>query len=1034
MPHPRNPLQQLIPQRIDAVERRLAEERWTGHWTLPVYGGPLNDEPVGVEAARRQSYTEVQRGEHFGGPGDTWQQRWFRFELPAAEESEHGRRLLFWDCQGESTVFIDGVPWAGLDIAHTYCPMPDHECTVWVDTGTYQTAIWVDHPRQNIEYLGCRFDGASLSLRAHPGWDVYWDFHCLNALLHHLLAAMQWNGNRQVGYNPPVEKASVVTRRLIDELDRACDIYETESIEALGAHLAGIYETLPAAAWQGNAALCGHAHLDLVWLWPESVTKRKAVHSFATVMRLMERYPELCFTQSQPPLYDTVREQAPGLFDQINKRMQEGRWEATGGFEVECDVNLPCGEALARALKYGQQRFAKTRPDGRPSRVVWIPDVFGYAGCLPQIMKLGGIEGFFTTKMTWSSVTRFPHTSFRWRGSDGSEILTHLCPTSYNGTVDIGDVSEAMQRHRQSGVHDDLLLPTGYGDGAGGPTEEMCERARRFADLAHTPRTAWTTVEDFFDRLDTVRDRLPRFDGELYLEFHRGTYTTQAQYKWNYRKAEQALQAREAVRVAKHLPALPAQAWLRLCFAQFHDAIPGSSIGLVYEQMNPELEQIAAAQLHSASQELTAQSPASDAPNDKLSVFNPSMVPRTVLVELTDQELHDLSEKTKARAQAVHGADDGAHLVSLLLPPLSNIAVDAAAAEPNKHAWETSARVLDNGIVRAEFSDAGQLHALTVRGTPVHLAEPAAFRLYPDNPAAFDAWDIDRYSLALGTPCRANSSPTILESGPLRAIIAQEIAVGEKSTMQVRHILEADSSLLHIELDVDWREDHKLLKFHLPTRHCGRMARYGAPFGSVERPQHAGLPSDESQWEVPGSRWAAVLDDNGKHGAAIITEAKYGFSCRDGDLGLSLLRAPKHPDPNADRGAHRIRFAVGLHREETADDGSLSTAVAADTTYSPVLKTCGAACGSPFTLSELGSLAPAWTCPAESCDGTIIRLHETAGGRGTAYLHLAEGTERIDRVDFLENRLETLSADTSRPVAVPYNPYEIVSLRVSKAP
>ena len=1027
MPFPRNPLQQLIPQRLNAFEKRLKSEIWTSRQPVLVEGGPINDPPVPLLEAQAQDFAPVHPGEYFAGPGNTWQQRWFRFEMPEASDAERGRRILFWDSQGETTVYINGAPWAGLDVAHGYCVLPDHACTVWLDTGTYQTAIWTSHPRFTVEPYGCRFDGAWICCRNRAVWETYWDFACLNALLHRLLEKAGWTGAGNCGHNQPLEKAPALARHLLVELDRACDKYETKGLDALAALLQQLYAKLKAGPLQGHAALCGHAHLDLVWLWPETITQRKAVHSFSTVMRIMAQYPEFQFTQSQPALYDAVKQYSPELYSEIAQQMEAGRWEATGGFEVESDVNLPCGEALARALKYGQERFAEMRPDGKFSSIVWIPDVFGYSNCLPQIMKLGGITGFFTTKMTWSSITRFPHNTFRWRGIDGTEMLTHLCPTGYNGQVEVADLADAVDNHRQSGIHEDVLLPTGYGDGAGGPTEGMCERARRFRDLTGAPRTSWTSVESFFGGLQDLTADLPAYEGELYLEYHRGTYTTQSEFKRCYRIAEQALQAREAVRVVKNLSALPRNEWLRLCFAQFHDAIPGSSIGLVYEQMTPEMKNFADAQLTAAESELQTTRIQRQSSSD-LSFFNPLPFPRTAVVALSDQEYAALDAATQKQAQTTVGnGGQPLHLFRVKLPALGSAPAASPQAEPQ---WEISPRVLDNGIIRAEFNSDGQLSSISIDGVPLAFAAPAEFRLSPDNPAAFDAWDIDRYTLALGEPCAMPITLQVLESGPHRARIGGSAQIGEKSSLTVSCGLETDSPYLRLEVAVDWQEDHTLLKYHVPTKYRGRHARYGAPFGSTERPQYPGYPNEESQWEVPGSRWAALGDDDSDGGIAVMTEAKYGFSCRDGDLGLSLLRAPCKPDPNADRGQHIMRFAMGRHRSSIDNCGALNTAAAADALFAPILKHSDPAASSPFRLGNLGSLTPCWVCPAESCNGYIIRLHETAGGRGTAHLSLKRQPRKVQMIDFLEQPREELSPTTEGGYDVPYTPYQIVSILV----
>ena len=685
-----NPLPQLIPQRVAATRRRIEALVWERAVPLEVLGGPVNDPPVGLDGAAGQELRTVAAGEQFGPPYGGWVQRWFRVEVPPPGAGEAGRRFLHWACGGETTVWLDGVPWCGLDVFHPTCPLPERAATLWLDCSLWGTQIAVP-PDTAVGRYGVRFDGCELRLRDELAWSVRIDLDVLMQLLDLLLQADGITLAPSVGHLPPLESCSPLLRLLLRGLDDACDAWVTGGLGALRAALAALFARLPAETWQPAAALIGHAHIDLVWLWPEMATERKALHSFATVLRLMERYPELTFSGSQPALYRMVERLAPALLPQIDQRVRQGRWDICGGFEVEPDTNLPSGEALARSLAYGQRKIAAMR--GAPSEVCWLPDVFGYSTALPQILKLGGVTRFFTTKISWSSITRFPYTSFVWRGADGSELLAHLCPTTYNGAVELANITGGLRAHRQADVHPELLLPTGFGDGGGGPTEEMCERARRIASLAGVPRAAWTTSGAFSDRLDDVRERLPVYQGELYLEYHRGTYTTQSEFKRLYRAAETALQAHEAVRVVTGGGPLGDEAWLRLLFAQFHDALPGSSIGLVYQQMRAELAAIVQRELDAAAADLTSGDEAAG-----LVAFNPLPVPRSVIVDSPlGREFVHLPALGGTRL-----GEQGDFVVFMQATP----------------------QLLDNGVVQARFDERGRLAGLVAFGTELELAGP----------------------------------------------------------------------------------------------------------------------------------------------------------------------------------------------------------------------------------------------------------------------------------------------------------------------
>ncbi len=1006
----RFPLHQLVPGRVSRLRERLAELLWEDLGPLETQVGPVNAEHQPIGEAHRQAFRSCRPGNYFAPADALWGQCWFRVEIPSPQEGQEGRRVLRWDGRGEITAYLDGAPWAGLDVAHLYCTLPDRSCTLFLDCGLYQTAIW--HPGTEPDEWGFRFEDARLQLRNEVAWRTWHDLDVMVQLLDRLLEEEGYEGERHSHrYKTPLREISPLLRKLLFDLNRACDVMDGEGIEALGENMQQLLEGYRAERWQPSIALVGHAHLDLVWLWPEKITYRKAIHTFATVQRMMARYPSYAFSHTSPPLYEQIREHAPELFHQIEDRIAEGRWEPTGALEVESDTLMPSGEALARALSYGQRRFAALR-GGRICETAWLPDVFGYAACLPQILKLGGCSSFFTTKLTWSAVTRFPHQSFLWRGSDGSEVLTHLGFTRYNGTVEVSDLIDCARAYRQSDVHDELLVPRGYGDGAGGPTEEMIERAARMADLSHSPRVAWSRVEDFFSRLEKVRDELPFYQGELYLECHRGTLTSQSRYKAAYRAAERGLQAHEAVRCVTDGSPLGFDSWRRVLFAQFHDALPGSSIREVFDELTPELEGIAARELEAASREL-----AREVDDGSPTIFNPLPFARRCFVEV---------EASRVDGQPAQLTVDGERaLLSLVVPGLG-----AGEAETGSSGLvHASPQRLENGLVRADFDERGQLRAFAVEGVELPLEAPSGLVLYPDEPVSWDAWDVERYSLDLGESVADELDLCVVESGPVRATLEGRAGLGAASELTIRYQLWEGCPYLMVELDVDWREKHRLLKYLVRTDAKGTTARYGCPFGSVERPQVPLREVEEVQWEVAGSRWACVGDSDQSNGVALITESKYGFSCRDGVLGLSLLRAPTYPDPECDEGRHLIRFALGAHRAEF-DELWLNTAAAAEALFTPALVIAGGVSYEPpFELSRLGSLVPSWVLPAEEGQGTLLRLHETMGRRGVATIEFRHEPSEVVLVDFLERELGEPERIGRKTWRLRYGPHQVLGVK-----
>ncbi len=998
----RNPLPQLVPQRFWKIAQRVSTLLYPTAQPVDVLGSKVIEDPIDLTAAKKLKLAPVKPGEHFGPAGGGWHQRWFKLSIPAPRKDERGRRFLRWRCQGETTVYLDGEPWAGLDVGHPTCPLPDHAATLWLDCSTWVTGIWV-RGSEPVGPYGLRFDGAEVVVRDETAWQLHHDLDALRQLLDLMLADEDLKLPAGNGFAAPLDDVAPLLRRLVTGLDELCDAWVDGGMAAMAKASAALIKAMPAEWWQPTAALAGHAHIDLVWLWPEMAADRKAVHSFASMIRLLDQYPEMRFVQSMPSLYRAIERLSPPLMKQIKRKIADGQWEVMGGFEVEPDVNLPAGEALARSLVYGNRKIAELM--GKPSRVCWIPDVFGYSNCLPQVLRLGGVDRFYTTKMSWSCITRFPYNSFVWQGSDGSEVVSHLSTIGYNGEANLPDNRSALRHHRQADIHPEMLIGTGYGDGGGGVNETVVERARRFSNLAGSPRNTWSTADAFFRRLEKVRDKLPIYRGELYLEYHRGVQTSQAEFKRLYRACETALQAHEALRVAQGGQPLGEDAWLRVCFGQFHDALPGSSIAIVYEQLEAEYRQIVQREQDAAEKELRGGKRGGGAV-----AFNPLPVPRTVVIDAPGSKEHKP--------------------VRVALPALGTARLKDAAAEVEP--VKASPKLLDNGRVRAAFDNGGRLTALRIDGEDLLLEAPARFMLHHDQPHMYDAWDIDHYTIAAGAPAFEKMKLAVVEDAGVRATLEGKAKLGDGSAMTVRYLLDAGSLHLRVECEVDWQERDRLLRFAVPTGYRGEHAVFGCPFGSIKRPQRLGTPSDEAMWEVPASRWAAALDDTGR-GLALLTEAKFGFSCKDGLLGLSLLKSPRHPDPEADRGTHTIRFALGAFVAHT-DEQSMSTAIAADALFAPVVTAAaGEDLAAPFELRELGTLCPSWVTPSETGTGFVLRAHETAGAPGSFVLKLNRKARGVTLVDFNEKKLADLPAPEkidSNSYRVSFKPYQVLTVLV----
>lgn len=1005
-------LPQLIPNRVNASVNRLQGSIWTDVQVLKVEASETRAEQFPLREGMKLRLKPVENNSFWGKLFD---QRWCRVVFPKPADKN---TWLNWKDQGEATLYIKGQAYFGFNVAHRHCRIPVGTKEIWLQSSCIQSAIW--HLEANgMDAGGSYFEGAFLCRRNDDAWEAYHDLKCLLDL-----ALDQRNReNPQVpttlgafGLQPLVDKFSPSYRRMLRLMDDAVNVLELKGVPAFRKSMVAAYGELRSEKTFIHCVLSGHAHLDLVWIWPERMGELKAVNIFATADRLMDEYPEFRFAYSQPASYEAVKRREPGLYQKVLNRIRSKKWQATGAMYVESDTIFACGEALARSFMLGQKGF--TSINGKPSRLTWLPDVFGYSACLPQIMKQTGVEYFFTTKMTWNAINRFPHSSFIWRGNDGSEVVSHVTQESgYVTHMTVDNVKAPMNAYQQADIHAEYLLPTGYGDGGGGATSDMIERARRLDSLPGMPSMSWDHPEAFFERLAKLRDRLPVHQGECYLEYHRGTFTTHGNLKAAFRGLERALQVAEAASVVTGKRWDMEHAWKRLVFAQFHDYIPGSSVWDVYLEGLPELDAEAEAQLELAGRALSNGKPVA-------SLFNSHAHPVKKWV------------KNPATGKKVY----------VSLPALSGTPVDTAVVE-QPEAVEVKGSFVSNGSTSFRLNAAGYVESLKLDGEAIPLkASGGLCQLvsYPDRAANFDAWDIDRHVLSMGEVAKDKPVIAPIREGKHRAGFSVTRQVGKKSSATVSYILEAGSPLLHITVDLDWQEPEHLLKMLFPTRYAGVNARFGIPYGSVLRPQVSSGMLAEAMWEVPFSRHLEVFDEGEREGLFLVTEAKYGACVRDGEIGLSLVRSPrvtgldghghawpKHltrlkiPSEFSDIGKHHICLALGRYDIELPRERQ--PAAVAETLFTAPVPYQGKALPSALQSMDGGeTLLPAWSMPL---DGTswVLRCNEVSGRRGTTKIKAAAGWKVV------ASDIQGKALGKAAPaVTVGFTPYQLLSFRFIK--
>ena len=664
----------------------------------------------------------------------------------------------------------------------------------------------------------------------------------------------------------------------------AVDPEDVTSTAAAGRAVLADVMALPAHASAHTLHAVGHAHIDSAWLWPLRETPRKIARTFSNVVSLMDENDDFVFTASAAQHYAWVEEHHPELFERIRSLVDKGRFVTTGGMWVESDTNMPGGEAMVRQFVVGKRWFREKL--GQEPQVVWLPDSFGYSAALPQIMALSGNRWFLTQKLSWNETNRMPHHTFSWEGIDGTQIFTHFPPVdTYNSDLSAAELARAQRQYSEKGRANRSMVPFGWGDGGGGPTREMVAAAARAADLEGSPRVVMSTPEEFFERAEAEYPDPPVWSGELYLERHRGTYTSQARTKRGNRRSEHLLREAEmwaamaAVRTGEAYPYDTfARLWQTALLNQFHDILPGSSIAWVHREAERTYERVAA-------------------------------------------ELEAVIQRSLA---ALAGTGDRQLAVNAGPLPNSGVGAMRVAAVPEPPTGARVVRdkdgvVLENTLVRARFDNRGLLVSLLDLVADRQVVPPDApgnlFQLFRDTPREWDAWDIDATYENVGSDLTGEAVITIVVDRPDAAGVRFDRSVGA-STISQTVSLSAGSPALDLAIDIDWHERQKLLKLAFPLDLHADRAASEIQFGHIHRPTHANTSWDAARFETCAHRWVHVGEPG--YGVSVANDSTYGhdISRRSEDHGtvttvrLSLLRAPVFPDPDADQGRHTLRVAL----------------------------------------------------------------------------------------------------------------------------
>ena len=997
---------ELVQARISRFLReRLPGNLWRDRQPVQVAAWEAPGEPVPFSHAVSQDYQPFKAGQAWGAP---WGTTWFRLRgtVPAGWQADAAfRPELLVDLgftadgpgfQAEGLVYTpEGRIVKAVEPRNLHVPLepaPGKAFEFYVEAASNPAVIagysYAPTPLGDRATAGSEplyvFRSADVALLDVEVWNLAQDFRTLNGLMHEL----------------PVD----LPRRhdLLRAMERAVTAADPADIPGTaGAARQELKKALssPAYASAHRIHAVGHAHIDSAWLWPVRETVRKVARTFSNVLELMEWDPEFTFTASSAQQYAWLQEYYPELFSRVAQQVRAGRFLPTGGMWVEADTNMPGGEALARQFVSGQRFFRENfgvEPD-----ILWLPDSFGYSAALPQIARAAGLRRFLTQKISWNETNVMPHSTFRWEGIDGSQLFTHFPPVdTYNAELSGQELARAQRQYREKGFANTSLVPFGWGDGGGGPTREMLAAAYRTSSLEGSPTVQLSTPERFFDTAEAELADPPVWSGELYLEFHRGTYTSQANTKKGNRRSESLLREAElwstaaAVLAGTDYPydALE-QAWHTVLLQQFHDILPGTSIAWVYQDAERNYAQLA---------------------DDAVGLITDAA--RSLLG--TGEETAVLNAGPFALEGIAPAGVGGVPRVP------------ARIWEPEGSGWRISSGRLEltvdeAGLFTSLYDHSARREAF-LPGRPGNL-----FQLFRDTPNQWDAWDLDAHYRLSPAAMMAPDLAGLEDEGRVLRIVRSFGA----SRIVERICLSPDGAAVDLDVQVEWHEQQKLLKLAFPLDVHADRAASEIQFGHLYRPTHANTSWDEARFETVAHRWIQVGETG--YGFAVANDSTYGHDTFREVVGgrtcttvrLSLLRGPLFPDPGTDQGTHSFRFSLrpGSGIPEAVTEGyrlnlPLREIAGVARTGTPPLVSVE---GAPAVVVEAVKLAE------DRSGDMVVRLYEAHGGRAEARLVIAFDYDRVAATDLLERPAQSTVLRGSGPqdLFLSLRPFELVTLR-----
>lgn len=930
----------------------------------------------------------------------------------------------------ESLLYLNGKPYQGVDGNHREIFLEVLENGLELDL---KFRVWSGLSGGGVPHdMAMEIRRAQFGVLDHPTDDLY--FLARNVLETYSLLD---DNNEYKGW---LLNELVQTFRLVDYTEPKSEaFYEStkKAYEYLSSKMDGRGKP------NVSVSMLGHTHIDVAWLWRLRHTREKVARSFSTVNRLMDKYDHYSFLQSQAQLYEYIKNDYPDIYEHIKKRVSEGRWEPSGAMWVECDCNVVSGESLVRQILVGKNFFKEEF--GYDSEFLWLPDVFGYSWAMPQILKKSGVNTFMTTKISWNDTNKMPYDTFTWRGMDGSEITAHFITTTdegdsyytYNGDSRPYAVKGVWDNYSNKDTNNDLIISYGYGDGGGGPNRDMIKTISTLNKIPGIPSVKVETATSYFRRLNEtlanneMNGYLPIWDGELYLEFHRGTYTSQGYNKRMNRKMENFLRDTEMMSViANKLKGLAynkedlLKAWKIVLCHQFHDILPGSSIKEVYEDSREEYARAKALiddvmmQVHTS---LIKEE------ENTYTLFNNSNWVRDSYITIPNVVEGDVFVDETGRLLKSSIENGIATVLVQEMKPFAFVTIKKEKEEVGVGTQILNTQKVETPYYSIRWNEHGQLTSIYDKEAKREVLPEGAkgnvLQVFEDKPRCFDAWELE---------------PTIdlkmEEVKDLKEVTVKQNELGifvdfkwnyHKSEIKQTMCLYFDKKRIDFKTNVEWQERQKLVKAAFPVNVRAVDARFDIQYGNIRRPITRNNSWEVAKFEVIAHKWIDLAETG--YGVALLNDCKYGHDIKENVMRISLIKSAVDPDYSADLGSHTFTYAILPHTVEWYESGLEQEAFDLNNPLTATLGVCEALKGSLFTFDQ-DNVEVDCIKLAEYGDQVIVRFHEYMGRRTHVTIESSLPVDSWQECDLMEAPIEEPKTSA---LTMEIKPYEIKTIAIN---